>query len=418
MNGLVQAGALALTVTGTINEASGTIVASSLTGSADTANFFATNTIATLGGFTSTNGFNYYGFGTLTVTGPVTDGHSIVLSAAGTTPTTVGALVLNGVLTAPNVDLSSDGAITQPGGSIVASQLSGYATGVTLGQPNAVGTLDTFLSTGSFLLADAIPLSVVATVQAAGTSPSTLTLAADTLTIASTASLSAPNGVIVLQPFAPTDAMTLSGGGGGSESVNFVANSIVVGGPSAASVAIAGQFDFTTVPTLSLQSAGTVSETGTGSFAAHTVVGQVGGLALAGANQIATIGSLSAAGSITLVNTSDLAITGPLGAGTIFIVETGSLTAPGAVTTAFLAGSATGSASFTGSNTIGALGSFTSVGGLTPGRYTGAERVRAGIGHRERRVADGGKPGGRRQRHRHERHAHGGRRDHGDGGCR
>ena len=84
------------------------------------------------------------------MTGPVTDGTSVTLTAGGTL--SLAAAVQTGALS-----LTATGAITQPGGGITASSLTGSGAGVALtAAGNSVGTLGAFASTGDFALTDGV----------------------------------------------------------------------------------------------------------------------------------------------------------------------------------------------------------------------------------------------------------------------
>ena len=84
VNSALNGGAVALTASGAITEATtGLITATTLSGSAQSLALPNANQIATLGSFATTAGLSVVDSRALTVTGPVTDGRSIALSAAG-----------------------------------------------------------------------------------------------------------------------------------------------------------------------------------------------------------------------------------------------------------------------------------------------------------------------------------------------
>ncbi len=209
INGALSAGSVSLSTANALTEgAGGTIAATTLTGSANTASLGGANRVGILGGFTTTAGFSFVNGQALSVTGPVSDGQQVSLS-------TVGPLTLSGTVSAPVVTLaSSNGAITQTGGTIVAGTLSGSSAGATtLGSAgNNVQRLGSFSSTGGFTLVDQAALNVAGPVTD-GTSitlstPGALSLSGSLQTGA--LSLSA---LAVTQPGGSVVASSLTGSG-------------------------------------------------------------------------------------------------------------------------------------------------------------------------------------------------------------
>jgi filamentous hemagglutinin family protein len=226
----------------------------------------------------------------------------------------LGALTAtNGIaLTAPTID--NDGIISDGGsgttsliattgsigetGTLIAGTLSGSAaTNVSLVATNQVGTLANFTA-ASFTLNDATPLAVAGT-------------------------LSAPS--IALN--APSLAITgvVSDGGAGTTSL--------------------------------VATAGTLNATGT------LIVGTLSGSSTSttnlidASNKIATIASFTAS-SLTLVDASALAVTGPVSAPIVSLTAP-SISGAGVISTPLLNAASTGTISLTGANTIAALGTIT-----------------------------------------------------------
>jgi hypothetical protein len=188
---LVIAGSVAtpevdLTATnGTITQTgNGVVIASTLTGSAQSADFSGNNSVTTLDAFTTANGLTLNDVIPLTVTGPVRDNVQVSLNVQG-------SITLAGNLTAPLVTLNADGgAITETSGTLTAGTLTGSAaTGAQFGtgtpDPAAVTTLADFtLSSGTFTLIDTVPLTLTGTFIAPYfqiDAPGQITLAAETV---------------------------------------------------------------------------------------------------------------------------------------------------------------------------------------------------------------------------------------------
>ncbi len=363
------------TAPGTISQTGGTITATTLSGSSGSTTTLAQggNAIAGLGGFGSSGGFTLATSQGLTVTGPVVDTASISL-------TTAGALALNGIVQAPAVTLDAGGAITQGSGGVFATTLAGQATSVALTGGNQVYGLGTFTATGDFALSDGVPLTIAGvTMAGAG---KTLTIADTMPTFAAGGLLAAPGGTVVLT--AGTAGGGLVVGGPGLTGASLVNAAVLqIGSPTAGAVVIAGGFDASGVPVLSLQSAGAISQTGP--VRANTLLAQGGSVALTDANQFANLGPSGATTSFAVSDMLALAVTGPVMAGTTGSLASqagltlaGDVTAPtsltltsrgaiqqtaGTLTTGLLTGSSTGTTTLAGN--VAGLGAFTSSGGFT-----------------------------------------------------
>lgn len=212
------------------------------------------------------------------------------------------------------VSLTSTGPITQQAAAgITAQSLSGSSVnGAALtASNNDVAQLDGFSNTGSgdFLLTDASGLSVTGAVSSGS----------NNINLSTTGS---GNGIAL--------AAGLSGN------------------------------------TVTLDSAGAITEGAGGSVNANTLTGSsTGGAALGG--QFANLGSFSntGAGSLTVSDTGALAVTGPVSSTTLALNSGGAITetAGGSVTATTLTGSSNGGTALTGSgNQIGTLGSFNNTG--------------------------------------------------------
>jgi filamentous hemagglutinin family protein len=327
--GTVRATSLSMAAEGFIDQTGGALIATTLTGNAtgSVSALGTANLIGTLGSFSSAGGFALANAQALTVTGPVTDTASIALS------TSAGGLTLSGGVNAPTLTLNAAGAVTQKGGSLVATTLSGSGASVSLGSvANAVGTLGAFPSAANFLLADATPLTVTGAVSTAG--GGTLTLLNNNPTIAASGSLIASGGTVILAPLTAGTPFTLGGGGGLAGTSQITANELVIGSATAGSITIAGAFNLSTVTTLDLVSASAISENSGAGIAVSTLTATGASLTLNQVNTIGTLAAINTPGILTLTDTVPLTVSGPVAATSgISLSINGALTLAGAITT-------------------------------------------------------------------------------------
>jgi filamentous hemagglutinin family protein len=358
----------------------GSIAAATLTGGAGTtADFFGSNTIATLGAFTAPGGLTLTDGENLSVAGPVTANTGTIAIDDGTfaltLPGTISALAatlaadsigIGGLLSVSGTaSLASTGGITETG-SIAATTLTGSAgTSADFSGSNSIGTLAGFTAPDGLTLTDSENLSVAG-------------------------SVAANSGTVTIND--GSFALTLPG------SISALAATLAAG-----SIGIGGLLSVT--GTASLVSAGSITETGT--IAAATLTGSAGTTAdFSGSNTIATLGRFTAPDGLTLTDSENLSVAGSVAAnggtvaindgtfaltlpgtisahaatlaagsigiggllslsGTASLASTGGITETGSIAAATLAGSAGTSADFSGSNTIATLGSFTAPDGLT-----------------------------------------------------
>jgi filamentous hemagglutinin family protein len=287
--------------------------------------------------------------------------HSVSASSVN-----VGApLNLTGIATTLRLD--STGAITQPGGPITVSNLTGTGAAWTLNNPaNAINTLGNVTAL-SFDLIDSTSLTIngAATTgtNATITDTGTLTIASGGTLTASTLALTAGNILI---------AGLLSDGGAGT--TNLVANTgtiddigtliagtlsgsavgaadLVGGSTTANQVATLGNFSaagFSLADGISLAVNGAVSGGPTATIADAT-------------GSLSIVGSVTAA-AVTLVGTS-ITIPGLVsdgGAGTVLLAaKVGTITETGTLIAGTLSGISPGTTTLTGTNQIAELGTFT-----------------------------------------------------------
>ncbi|THD04853.1 beta strand repeat-containing protein, partial [Rhodanobacter lindaniclasticus] len=392
-----------------INQTTGTIHASTLTGSSVGSTTLAgANHVGTLGNF-SAAGFNLINAQALAVTGPVDGGASTSLT------TTAGNLAINGSVKGTTTTLISAGAITEgAGGSITANLLTGHSVGnTTLDGNNHINMLGSF--SADFSLTNGQTLTVDGPLDG-GPTVALTTTAGDLIingAISGTATMLTSAGAIVEGAGGVITADTLSGSSAGSTSL-LGANKVAALGAFTSG----GDFAFNTIQTLTVNDAPsanggagnlTLTTSGAGSdlILANTLTGNTVGLVagrnisqtagaihattltgsstgsttLTGANQIGTLGSFTAA-NFALTNAQGLVVTGAVdgGAGTTLKTTAGNLAingavkgatttltsagaisegAGGAITAGTLTGSSTGATTLTGTNRIGTLGSFT-----------------------------------------------------------
>ena len=368
---------VSLTSPGTISQSGGTIAAGSLTGSSTgTTTLGSTgNAVTTLAAFSSAGGFSLADSSALTVAGPVTDSTSVTLNTAG-------ALALGGTVQTGALSLTATGAITQPGGSLIAASLAGSGAGITLNATgNSIGSLANLASTGDLSLTDSEAVTVTGAVSVA--TGHTLTLVDDSPTFGTGGSLSAPGGTVALREFTAGQGVTLGGGNGLSGSAPITATTLSIGAPTGGPVSIVGAFNLSTVSVLDLESRGAITESGTGAIAVPTLTGNGATAALGGANQIATLGAFTTSGAFALTDAQTLSVAGPLSATTaalnvtgdlglsgpvtattsLSLVASGAITQPaGAITTASLSGSGASAALGSTTNAVGTLAGFSTTG--------------------------------------------------------
>ncbi|MGN2244171.1 filamentous hemagglutinin N-terminal domain-containing protein [Frateuria sp. GZRR33] len=331
-------GQVELTSSAGITQTGGSITAGTLTGSATAdASLAGANHLVSLGSFDAAN-LSLTNAQDLVLAGPVT--------TSGATALTIGGdLAINGTLHAATVSLDVDGAVSEgASGNLVTGTLSGQAGGnVTLTRGNHVGTLGNFAA-ASFALTNAQALTVNGSLGV-GTGSIALTTTAGALNMNSALS-------------------------GGSIALDSAAN-LVLGKAINAT-------------TLSLKSAGSISQTATGLITAGTLSGQsAGATTLNQANAISTLGNFSADGfgltstrALTAAGTVDggastalaaggnLRIDGTVKGDATYLSAGGTITegASGNIVADALTGKASGTATLGGANHIGTLGNFQAAG--------------------------------------------------------
>jgi hypothetical protein len=359
LGGILIGGTVDLNAGFQIQEGNGfTVQAGLLTGSANSAFFTgAANPVATLGNFTTINGFGLTDSQALQVTGRVSDTTHILLDSAGATTLAAGS-----VLTAPVVTLNG-GAISQASGSSVqTSGLSGTAAAASLtSSANQISAVNGFTtSTGGFALADAPGISLFLAAPVSVPSKQTIALTADQIIGFSQSSsfgqpmLAAPGGTVALAPAtagrpivvgqlpigpiggqtsvagdAPPTALVLSN----ALPTAIDAATLQLGNAASGPITLgaAGQSLVFPQPTLILRSAGAISEGG--SLSVGTLSGSAASLNLPGANSIATLAGFTANGGFVLNDAVALTLLGPLDAASFAITAADLLTVAGSAVT-------------------------------------------------------------------------------------
>ena len=295
------------------------------------------NRLGTLGGFSAAS-LSLHNAQSLAVAGPVT-------TTGNTAITVQGNLALDGTLDAANTTLNVDGAISQgASGSLATGMLAGQAGGdVTLNGNNHVVTLGNF-NAANFRLTNAQALAVNGSLGV-GTGTIALTTTAGALTVNS----------------------ALSGGGIALDS----AADLVLGKSVQAG-------------TVSLASAGSISQTATGLITAGTLSGQsAGSTTLDHANAIGALGNFTAQGlsvastqaldvtgvvdggaSTALLSGGDLRIDGTLRGDATSLSAGGGISegASGVLVAHVLSGQAGGAVALDGANRVDTLGHFQAAG--------------------------------------------------------
>ena len=339
------------------NAGSGFIQAATLTGSStDITSLIGSNSIATLGSFSSVNGFTLIDALSLTVVGPVTDppGVSITDNA--------GDLTISGSINAPTIELfSTFGTIGETtGGSLVGSLLTGGANGavdLSLAGANTITALGSF-SGASFLFANVGPLSVTGPITASigsvllrsdpgggllssldiggtvsASNGSTISLVGDALSFANAdALISAPGGTVSIAPssvlgidvFASGTAMPGTLAFDMSETAQITTATLSFGSPTTGNIILGNTGDalaFPNVSTLQLISGtGSITQTGSASLSIGggdgTLTGStsLGAVGLTGTgNLVGVLGSFSAQGGpFALTDSEALSVLGPV----------------------------------------------------------------------------------------------------------
>jgi filamentous hemagglutinin family protein len=426
--GLTAGTTVTLNSTGTITEpVGGLITAATLTGaSVGGTTLNQTNLMTNLGPFANAGagGFALTNGQTLNMTGAVDAG-----TGGLALTTTSGNLVVGAGLTAGTAaTLNSAGAITEPaGGLITAATLTGASVGgTTLNQTNLLTNLGPFTNAGAggFALTDGQTLNMTGAVNG-GTGSLALTTtsgnlvvgaglsAGTTVTLNSAGTITEPVGGLItaatltgasvggttlnqtnlltnLGPFtnagaggfALTNGQTLNTNGAvdagtGGLALTTTSGNLVVGAGLSAGT------------TVTLNSAGTITEPVGGSITAATLTGaSVGGGSLTQGNSVGTLGPFSnltsgllsftnaqplttagvvhSAGGLTVTTTgagSNLTVGGGLTASgqTVTLTSAGTITEQpgGAITAGMLSGSSAGNASLDQGNLLTNLGPFT-----------------------------------------------------------
>ncbi|MDE2576272.1 MAG: filamentous hemagglutinin N-terminal domain-containing protein [Rhodospirillales bacterium] len=308
-------------------------------------------TITANGGITASNGSVILASaaGGISVLGPITAGNALTISTtnagavslgagvtAGTASVTAGSIAVPASLSATTVSLDTTGtggttidiagtlnasgslsatagtALTAAG-TIIAGTLSGSASSAQLTGANTITTLGAFSATapaGTIDLVNTAGSLVVGGVVQAGTSGGLLSLASDTLRIASGGSLTAPSGTIEITPFSAGTTISLGGVVSGDLSLRasdfaristsaFGASSAgtvrlgqaAAGGHAASAIVMSGgTMDSTTAgTTLELDAgAGGITQTGGTLLATALVANSQGGITQSGGKLIAT----------------------------------------------------------------------------------------------------------------------------------
>jgi hypothetical protein len=338
-------GTLTLTSTGAISGDGATITAGTLTGSSSGGASFddASNAIAKFQNFTNTT------------SGDVVLADGVDLSA-NTIADTVGS-----------VNLSSTGSLSVTGAALDPGVDLTLTAGTSLSQANAPTVVGSYSITAASFDANSLNPTFSPGQDFTVAALASLTLTTDltatrNLKVTSTgtldttaATLTATGGTLTLQGATGLNVGATVATAGASTFSTTTSGTISLQGP----VNAAGR-------TLTLTSAGTISQNATGIIKASTLTGSsVGGTTLGDTtNQIGTFGGFtdSADGSVDVGDSLALTVTGvvSLGTGTLTLTSSGTISGNGATITAgTLTGSSSGGATFNDtSNTIGTFGPF------------------------------------------------------------
>lgn len=257
--------------------------------------------------------------GRVVQTGTLT-GQAISLTAA--------SLALNGMVNATSLNLAASSAVSETGGALKVSTLSGSGTAsgnIFLTGPNTIGTLAGLSAAGDIAIVNTGTMTLGGAVSAG----ESLALVTDGLLEGTGGSLSA--STIALAPF-NDGAVDL---GGSSVSglqlsqalVNALdpAATIVIGavnGFSANSIVTEGAVSFANA-LLSLSSTGNITQGASAGLAVATLAGTGSDILLGGNNSINVLNGLSAMGTINVQDQNSLAVDGGLSAAAITLAADG-----------------------------------------------------------------------------------------------
>ena len=321
-------------------QAGGSIVAGTLTGSASGSAFFQQpgNLVTNLGAFTETHNanFSFINAKTLNVSGVVDAGTTGFIDIETTGPGS--NLTIGNNLLAPgaSVSLASAGTITQTAGIITASTLGGSSVGgATLTGANLVGTFGAFTNTGGGALSftDAQALATSGTISSAGDLTLTTTGVGSTLTL---------NGDLT----AAGNMVTLTATGAISQSAGIITagtlTGLAVGNATLDGDNQVGTFKFAnSVITGDISFTDTVAVTLSDSFSLNDIT-----VTTKNGAGMTVIGTVHASHNLTLNSTGTITESG------VGFVETGNR----------FSGSSVGGATLTGNNLVANFHGFTNTG--------------------------------------------------------
>ena len=334
---LTLADASALAVTGPVSAATISLTAPSITGA----------------GAISTKLFNADATGAIDLTGANTIAALGSITATSFTLHDTSALALGGSIGVTTADLIVAGTIGETG-TFSATTLSGSATGgADFAGSNTIANLGSFsVSGGNFSLTDTTHLTVTGSVSA----PGTIALTANGVTVGSSGSVF---GATLIDVNGGTAGIALTGTG-----------NIGSAGSGTVDLSTAGS-GISEAPTATLNAALLQSTLGIAGDVSlpHTAIGTTGTFIVTGGS-IALTDSVALATLRTLTASNGLAITAPSitiggrvsdggSSATSLIATTGSIGETGTLIAGTLSGSAATSAKLTGVNQIGTLGNFT-----------------------------------------------------------
>ncbi len=328
-----------------------------------------TNSVGTLGPFTTGTGFALQDSTDLAVAGAVTAGNAATLALTVNGNLVIGPTGTPASLSAGTVSLGASGAITEPAGSISASTLTGSAVSGSVqldAAGNQIANLGSFSATGGFTLVDGRSLAITGAVTAGTVSLATSGDIVEDAGSLTAASLSATAGGLVRL-------------NGASQQANAIATLGAVTAPGG----------LTLQDGIALVTAGAINA---GPGATITDSGSL------------TIGSSLTASTVTL-SAASIAIPGRVSAASsVDLAAAGAISGDGSVVTPLLTGTASGQFALTGANQVSALGGIavTSPNGggagsfvlndqtnLVIGSTVNAQRISIDVGASQLTLADG-----------------------------
>ena len=378
--GNIAGGVVSLVAAGTITQTAGSLTATALSGSAQSAVSLAHagNSVGTLSGFTS-NGFTLAQAGTLDLTGTLRAGSEASLSTGATALTiatggsvtattisvTAGSLNASGALSAGLLTGTVTGSAMLTGSNSITSVGAFSASSITLDDTVGLTIAGNLVGTNGIILNDTGSIGQtgggITATSLTGSAGASVSLTSATNSIADLGSFTSVGGFALWDSPSVTVTDSVSNTGGGALLLH--AKTVVVEAAPGALTNIGGTISLA-ADTLTL--AGNVSTGAHEGLVGITLI-DMGTLTIAagdlptvttGTLSIGSLDGVTASGSVTGIVLNSA----PTGPDTLAVFTSGNLKAAGGISVGTLTGSV-GTAAFAGTDTINTLRDFAVTGG-------------------------------------------------------